>query len=302
MRFVSACLIALALCACSDDTLDLASGGDPSLRAGSFKMLVFSKTAGFRHGSIPAAKRTMQELAAANGFEVTISEDSSQFTDENLAQYEVVMFLLTTLDVLDAEQEAAFERFIRGGGGFVGVHSGADTEHESAFYREVVGEHFLNHPVANQVGTVRIEDPTHPSTAHLPKPWSVGPEEFYAFKSSPRGQVRVLLNIDESSYLQDPNTSCDPRGPTFPSGYTGTMGDHPISWCHDKFAGRAWYTALGHAVALYSDDLFRQHVLGGILTAARRVTADCSINERPADVAEYVAPQLQNCAFIFPIP
>ncbi|HXG27237.1 MAG TPA: ThuA domain-containing protein [Nevskiales bacterium] len=285
----------LVLAACADSNSDSGPGGSQALRSGPFKLLVYSRTAGFRHPSIEPGIQVVRQLGADNGFTVDATEDPAQFTPQNLAQYDVVMFLNTTLDVLGPAEQAAFEQYIRGGGSFVGVHSAADTEHDWPFYGELVGAYFQAHPVLNQPGVLRIEDESHPSTAHLPRPWQLPFEEFYSFSSNPRGAVRVLLSIDEGSYRQEPNTSCDPRGPTFPQGYSGVMGDHPISWCHDKFAGRAWYTALGHEPYLYFTPDYQQHLLNGILTAARRVAASCAVNPKPADVPDYVPPELRPC-------
>ncbi len=251
--------------------------------AGPFRVLVYSRTTGFRHYSIEAGKLMIEQLGRDNGFAVETTEDPKAFTPDNLARFAAVVFLSTTGDVLDASQQDAFERYVRRGGGWVGIHSAADTEYDWPFYGELLaGAWFKNHPL-EQSGTIVNEAPDEPSAAHLPERWDLPLEEFYAFRANPRGRARVLLSIDESTYEQDPNTSNLPDSPTFPGGETGTMGDHPMSWCHDVGHGRAWYTALGHEAYLYELDDFRRHVLGGILTAARRVEADC----RPAasDVA-----------------
>ncbi len=268
----------------------------PAVEEGEFRVLVYSRTAGFRHASIEVGIPTIQQLGADNGFSVDASEDPAVFNTDNLAQYATVIFLNTTLDVLDtAEQRDALQQYIETGGGFVGIHSAADTHHGWPFYGELVGAQFLAHPVTNQPGSLMVEDPEHPSTAFLGNSWNLPLEEFYSFKSNPRGAVRVLLRIDESSYLQEPNTSCDPSGPTFPQGYSGVMGDHPMAWCHDKFEGRAWYTALGHEPYLYLDSSFRAHLLSGILIAARRLAANCTVNEAPDGVPPYQPPQLEAC-------
>ncbi len=309
MKKLLLCLfLALTLTAClhddDDDGGNRGTGpgnpGEGEVRTGPFKLLLFTKTAGFRHPSIEVGVATVQQLGADNDFSVDHTEDASVFNTDNLSQYEAVFFLNTTLDVLDDPQQLAFEDYITGGGAFVGVHSAADTEHEWPFYGEVVGAQFLAHPVANQPGTLRLEDPDHPSVAHLGDPWQLALEEFYSFKTNPRGSVRVITSIDESSYMQDPNTSCDPSGPTFPQGFSGVMGDHPMTWCHDKFAGRAWYTALGHEPYLYLLPEFQQHLLNGIFTATRRVAANCEVNEKPAEVPEYVEPELIACETTLP--
>ena len=292
-------ILFLATVGCGSDSDDddgqANGGGGGQSTEESFRALVFSRTAGFRHASIEAGVLTIQQLGEENGFEVDATEDHTLINSENLANYELLIFLNTTLDVLEAEQEQAFEQYIRGGGNFVGVHSAADTEHDWPFYGEVVGAYFQAHPVLNQPGSLRVEDPEHPSVAHLDNPWQIPFEEYYSFSSNPRGSVRVLLNIDEGSYLQTPNTSCDPSGPTFPQGFSGKMGDHPMSWCHDKFAGRVWYTALGHEIYLYFTPEFREHLLKGILTAVGRIPASCEVNPKPAELPEYIEPELTGC-------
>lgn len=294
-------LFMLSGCLHDDDKGSADNGGDSNpnnqgeLRTGPFKLLLFTKTTGFRHPSIEVAVPVVQEMGVNNGFEVDHTEDANVFNPANLAQYEAVFFLNTTLEVLNEDEQTAFEDYITGGGAFIGVHSAADTEHDWPFYGEVVGAYFMAHPVANQPGNVRIEDAEHPSVAHLSDPWFIPLEEFYSFKSNPRGQVRVITSIDESGYLQEPNTSCDPSGATFPEGFSGKMGDHPLTWCHDKFAGRAWYTAIGHEPYLYHWPEYQQHLLNGILTATRRVEASCEINAKPDDIPEYTPPVLEAC-------
>jgi type 1 glutamine amidotransferase len=214
-------------------------------------VLVFSKTAGFRHSSIPAAVQAIRELGARGGIPVDATEDATAFTDTNLRRYSAVVFLLTTGDVLDATQQAAFERYIRRGGGYAGVHSAADTEHDWPWYGRLVGAYFRIHP-GIQRATVRVATTRHPSTAGLPRSW-VRTDEWYNFARNPRADVRVLATLDESSYSPGP----------------GAMGaDHPIAWAHAFEGGRAWYTGGGHTEESYAEPLFRRHLLGGIRYAA----------------------------------
>ncbi|HKS38778.1 MAG TPA: ThuA domain-containing protein, partial [Verrucomicrobiae bacterium] len=222
-----------------------------------FKVLVLSKTAGFRHSSIPNGIAMVQSLAATNDFTVDATEDAAQFTDANLAQYKAAIFLCTTGDVLDATQQAAFERYIRGGGGYVGIHSASDTEYAWPWYGQLVGAYFQSHPAIQQA-TIEVADHAHPSNAPLPAKW-VRTDEWYNFQSNPRGQVHVLATLDEKTY----------------SPGAGAMGhDHPTAWCHAFDGGRSWYTGGGHTEASYSEPLFRQHVLGGILWAAGAIPGD----------------------------
>ena len=214
-----------------------------------FKVLVFSKTAGYRHASIPDGLAAIRELGAAHQFAVDATEDGSAFTDNNLQQYRAVIFLSTTGDVLNIQQQAAFERFIGAGGGYVGIHSASDTEYDWPWYGVLVGAYFVEHP-AMLAATVTVEDRTHPSTAMLPSSWQRR-DEWYNFQRNPRAEVRVLATLDEGSY----------SGGTMPD-------DHPIAWCHEYSGGRAWYTAGGHTSESYAEPLFRAHLLGGILWAA----------------------------------
>lgn len=235
---------------------------DKPAHAEPFDALVFSRTTGFRHGSIPVGIEAITQLGAANDFTVTATEDPSVFSDEGLADYEVVVFLSTTGDVLDAGQQAAFERYIQGGGGYAGIHAASDTEYDWPWYGDLVGAYFLSHP-ANQDATIDVEDPAHPSTAHLPDRWDRH-DEWYNFRSNPRGDVHVLASLDEDSY--DPGS--------------GAMGaDHPTAWCQVYDGGRSWYTGGGHTDESYAEPAFREHLLGGIQTAAGVVDSDCNATQ-----------------------
>ncbi|WP_353708813.1 ThuA domain-containing protein [Cellulosimicrobium sp. ES-005] len=230
----------------------------PAAAHDEFSVMVFSKTAAFRHGSIPAGIAAIQQLGTEHHFAVTPTEDAGAFTDENLAQYDAVVWLSTTGDVLNDEQQGAFERYIAAGGGYAGVHAASDTEYDWPWYGELVGAYFNSHP-QNQDATVVVADDEHPSTAHLPAAWDRY-DEWYNYRENPRGQVHVLASLDESSY----------------SPGSGAMGaDHPIAWCQEYGGGRSWYTGGGHTDESYTDPAFVQHLLGGIQTAAGAVDADC---------------------------
>jgi len=213
-------------------------------------VLVFSKTAGFRHASIPGGVAAIRALGEKLGVAVEHTEDSAALTVENLDRFDVVVFLSTTGDVLNDEQQDAFESYIRQGGGYVGVHAAADTEYEWPFYGRLVGAYFAGHPMV-QPATIRVEARSHPSTEHLASEW-VRTDEWYNFRKSPRNEVTVLLSLDESTY----------QG--------GSMrGDHPIAWCHEKLGGRAFYTGLGHTRASFREPEFLAHLAGGIAWAAK---------------------------------
>ncbi len=246
-------LVSAALCVPVGSAQPAASGTP----ARSFSALVFSKTSGFRHASIADGVRALTDLAATHAFTATFTEDAAVFTDAELAGYDVVVFLNTTGDVLGSAQQAAFERFVQVGGGYVGVHAAADTEYGWAWYGGLVGAYFASHPPGTPTAEVRVLDATHPSTEHLPRRWT-RTDEWYNFRTNPRGRVHVLMTVGEDTY----------------SG--GTMGaDHPIAWCHAYDGGRAWYTGGGHTGASYDEPAFRAHLLSGLQWAAGAVAGDC---------------------------
>ena len=242
LRPLAGALVAIFLCVTG-------SGVSLCAESASFAVLVFSKTAGYRHESIGAGVEAIRSLGENNGFTVDASEDDKVFSDERLSKYREVIFLSTTGEVLDAQERAAFERFIRHGGGFVGIHAASDTGYEWPWYGGLVGNYFRRHPFI-QRATLEVVDASHPSTRHLPIEWT-RVDEWYDFRNDLDPDVSVLIRIDERTY----------RG--------GRMGArHPMAWCHDYDGGRAWYTALGHSSAAYGEPLFLEHIRGGILWAA----------------------------------
>lgn len=208
------------------------------------KVLVFSKTAGFRHGSIPKGKEALLLMGKQNNFLVDTTEDAAVFTAEKLKQYDAVVFLSTTGNILNDEQQAAFENFIRSGKGFVGIHAAADTEYEWPWYNKLVGAYFVSHP-KQQKAKLTVTDHKHASTKHLPHVWERF-DEWYNYKSR-NNDVNVLMTIDEKSYE---------------GGKEGAY--HPMAWYHSFDGGRAFYTALGHTDESYKEENFLKHVLGGI--------------------------------------
>jgi type 1 glutamine amidotransferase len=215
------------------------------------RVLVFSRTKGFRHASIPDGIAAVQALGAAHGFAVEATEDATAFTDQSLGRFAAVVFMSTTGDVLDSAQQEAFQRYIRAGHGYVGVHSATDTEYDWPWYGRLVGAYFKRHP-AVQEAKLDVRDRTHVATKCLPPTWTRR-DEWYDFRAVPPADVTILLTIDETSY----------------SG--GTMGAvHPMSWAHQFDGGRAFYTELGHTPESYKDPLYLDHLAGGILWAIGR--------------------------------
>ncbi|MEV4497051.1 ThuA domain-containing protein [Micromonospora arborensis] len=247
---LGAAMAALAVIACTTPASPASAADAP------YDVLVFSKTAGFRHDAIPVGIQTIRDLGAANNFTVTATEDAAAFTTGNLAQYEAVVFLNTTGDVLNASQQTAFESYIGSGRGYVGVHAASDTEYDWPFYGNLVGAWFASHPAIQQAN-VKVEDRGQAATAHLPQTWT-RTDEWYNYRTNARSTAHVLATLDESSY----------------SG--GGMGaDHPLSWCKSYSGGRSFYTGAGHTQASYAEPAFRAHLLGGIRYASGRSKADC---------------------------
>jgi type 1 glutamine amidotransferase len=221
-------------------------------------VLLFDRTAAYHHASIPHGAAVIRRLLAAKGIRVVQTADARRFTDKGLARYSAVVFLSTTGNVLNPSQQGALRRFVQRGGGYAGIHAASDTEHSWPWYRTLVGAWFAHHAPGLQRATLIVEDRHNPSTRSLPARW-VRTDEWYAFDHDPRGHVHVLIRLDEH-------------------GFTGaTMGgDHPVAWCHLVGKGRSWYTAGGHPASAFDEPAFRRHLVGGILWAAGRVSADCS--------------------------
>ncbi|PRX47279.1 uncharacterized protein DUF1349 [Prauserella shujinwangii] len=230
-----------------------------------FAALLFTKTAGYRHDSIPAGVAMFEQLAADHHFTLDHTEDSGVFDDATLAQYDVVIMFQTSGMVWENDaQRQAIQTYVDNGGGIAAIHNATDMgiENEFPWWDELVnaGAHMPSHSPGVLPGTAQVTDHQHPSTAGLPARWERS-EEWYNFDRSMRGDVHVLVNADESTYNPGPDA----------------MGaDHPISWCRDVGQARVWATAMGHPTAAYSEELFVQHVLGGVRTAAGAVEADCS--------------------------
>jgi len=213
-------------------------------------VLVFSKTNGFRHQSIPFGVEAIKRLGDANKFSVDATEDSLAFTDENLAKYKAVIFLSPTGNVLGEAEQKALEKFIQKGGGFVGIHAATDCEYDWPWYVKMVGASFLSHP-AQQMAKLVVVDKNNKATKHLPEIWE-RKDEWYNFKNM-NPDVHPILKIDETSYKGGQNGE-----------------NHPMAWYHDYDGGRAFYTELGHTNESFSEPFFLQHLLGGIQYALKR--------------------------------
>jgi type 1 glutamine amidotransferase len=258
-------LIAVLVLASVVATGSAASAGDSSRASRAaparFRVLVFTKTTGFRHDSIPAGIAAIRRLGRAHRFAVDQTENEWRFTDRNLARYAAVVFLSTTGDPLARPgHRRAFQRYIRRGGGFLGIHAASASFEHWPWYVGLLGTWFRTHAPGTATANVVVEDRRAPATRGLPRVWR-RVDEWYAFRSNPRGRVHVLATLDERTYAP---------------GDAAMGADHPIAWCHRYDGGRSVYTAMGHSSDAYREPSFASHVLGAIEMAAGRGPFACA--------------------------
>ncbi|MCP9237001.1 ThuA domain-containing protein [Lewinella sp. JB7] len=233
----------------------LVSGG---LYAQQFRALLITETAGWHHPSITAGIPALQALAQRHEFVLDRQQDAIPLSDKGLEKYDVIIMLSTTGDIFTDEEQAAFERFIQSGKGYVGIHAASDTEYEWPWYTRLVGRMFKIHPT-NQTAMLQVTDPAFPGLERWPRRmlWT---DEWYEFQDATTDGLNTIVTVDESTY--------DPKVKWGDNEGKGMGETHPIAWYHDFDGGRAFYTALGHMDDTYKDDLFLQHIYGGIYWAA----------------------------------
>ena len=212
------------------------------------QILVFTKTAGWRHKSIEKGVQTLKELGKGNAFKIVQTEDSLDFNSANLKKYNLVVFLNTSWNVLDEKQQNAFEKYIQSGGNFMGIHAASTTEYEWPWFGKLLGAYFNGHPSDPNVrdAVINVVDKKHTATAHLKSSWE-RTDEWYNYKEI-NPDIRVILTLDESSYVGGANGA-----------------NHPIAWYHEFDGGRSFYTGGGHTKEAYDEPDFRKHLLGGLL-------------------------------------
>lgn len=229
LRFVAAALVLLSL------------AGQPAQAEGlkGARILVMSKTAGYRHTSIPAGQAALLNIARDEGFTVTFTEDAAQFTDESLGQYDAVVFLNTTGDILDLAQQASFERYIGAGRGLLGIHAATDTETDGGWpwYNALIGAKFKSHPAVQEARLI----PISPGAGEFRVT-----DEWYDFADASPGR-RPLVEIDRASYDG-----------------SSAAGREPIVWANDGAGGRAFYIGLGHTDESYSAPVMRALIVQGL--------------------------------------
>jgi type 1 glutamine amidotransferase len=211
------------------------------------KILVFTKTEGHRHKSIPTGIKLMSELAGKNNWNISFSEDSNDFTDENLKQYDVLVFLNTTGDLYDEGQKEALKTYMVKGNGFVGIHAASNTEMEWSWFTKMIGATFRDHPKVQKATLYIDKSSEHPAINHL-KETEVFKDEWYNFIKPVGKYVNVLAYLDEDSY----------------EGKKMNTKNHPITWYHNYDGGRVFYTGMGHTNEIYEDTRFEKLIQGAI--------------------------------------
>lgn len=221
------------------------------------RILVFSKTGGFRHESISSGVKMIYDKSKENSWLVTCTEDPAFFTETFLSAFDVFVFMNPTGDVFDAEQQRAFEKTMERGKGFVGIHASADFEYEWAWYGDLNGAFFLTHP-PGQEATVIIENTNHPAMKPFEglKTYTTF-DEWYTFRENPRGKVNVLATLDESTIKKFSNDKWK-------------MGDHPLIWWQEKGSIRSFYTVFGHTHEAFRDSKVIEHITAAINWAGKR--------------------------------
>jgi type 1 glutamine amidotransferase len=238
------------------DGMPTAGASDPAAsdpyapRSGPFKMLVYSRTLGFRHDSIPQGKTLLQQIATEQGFEITETETNELITPEGLAQFEIVFFMNSTGDIFNDTEQAAFQAWMETKhGAMAGTHSATDTEQGWAFYKEMTGQYYDGHSNANSPGAIQFEAATlqFPAVKGIPNPWQRN-EEWYNFNSFQQWSTKpgfIILGRKQAD-------------------------NQPITWAREFGNWRSFYSAIGHDAAVFRDPVVKQHLTGGILWAVRR--------------------------------
>lgn len=234
-----------------------------------FKALLITETAGWHHESISNGIAAINELAATHNFDIKRQQNATKVTAGVLKEIDVVIFLNTTANIFDEDEQIAFEKYIQSGNGYVGIHAASDTEYDWLWYTKLVGRMFHIHPV-QQTAKLNIIDRNFPGLEHFPDTllWT---DEWYEFGEEKVKGLNYLITVDEASF--DPvvtwkNSDTDDNGNTIDRVGKGMGKFHPISWYHEFDGGRSFYTALGHIEKVYENRWFLDHLYGGIYYAA----------------------------------
>jgi type 1 glutamine amidotransferase len=229
----------------------MAEVGPYAPRSGKFKMLVYSKTAAFRHdGSIVTGKALLNTIASDIGIDPpTVTETNDWLA--NIDDYELLFFMNPTGDIFNEQEQGIFETWMKKGGAWCGTHSATDTENGWAFYSEVTGQYYDGHGSQNVQDQIQFEasalNPMFPALAGLPNPWSRA-EEWYKFNNHQVWSAKEGFKI---------------------LGRKAADGQ-PIIWTRQYQNFRSFYTAIGHDGTVFQDPDVKKHLIGGIMWTVRR--------------------------------
>ncbi|KRQ97894.1 trehalose utilization [Bradyrhizobium jicamae] len=221
------------------------------------RILYFTHSAGYRHDVIPLSSAVLTQLGTNSGaFDVTATEDVSEFSTENLQRYAAVIFYTSGELPMSGDQKAALLNFVRSGRGFLGVHSATDTFYAWPDYLDLVGGYFDGHPW-HQAVTIDVVDPSDASVAFLGNSLQVEDEIYQIRDFDDRGS-RVLLRLDPNS-VDLGKTGVHQRSYGWPLAWKRTYGE-----------GRVFYTALGHEASVWRDARYQQILTNAILWSMRK--------------------------------
>jgi len=218
------------------------------------KILVFTKNGeGYVHDNIASSVEALQKLGRENGFSVEASDDPSVFVQARLSDYDAIVFSNTNNKTFDTEaQKIGFQKYVRNGGGFVGIHIASGSERDWPWYWKLIGGKFLRHPKLQKF-EIEVIDRDHPSTNFLPEKWIREDECYFLHKMNPSNHILLAARLPEI---------VDEKKKDYPGDTWADLS--PLAWCHEFDGGRQWYTALGHKNEHYSDPTFMRHILGGL--------------------------------------
>ena len=224
----------------------------------SIHVLVFTKTAGYRHESISSGLKMLYDLSKKQNWVITATENAQLLRNDFLSNFDVAVFINPSGNAICDAGQAAFEKWMDSGKGFVGIHSATAFEYSWEYYGNLCGAYFKTHPVP-QEATIVFENTDHPAMKPFKGMKSYTTfDEWYTFKENPRPNVNVLATLDENSIKQFSDDNF-------------RMGDHPIIWSQEKDGVRSFYTGFGHTHEAFQDQLIVEHIKNAINWAAKRI-------------------------------
>ena len=220
------------------------------------RVLFTTHAADFPHRSRPKAREILQKIGRDSGyFEAVVTDTVDLITPEGLKDFDAVGFYTTGglgKFPLSQENREYLIEWVKQGHTFFGTHSATDTYGDWQPYWEMIGGTFAGHPWndGSPPVTIDVEDPTHPSAHHLGSQWVIQ-DEIYQFKNYSRDRIHVILSLNPKEHKKG----------------TTPHGDYPVAWCRDFGEGKVFYTSLGHREDVWTNPVYQQHLMAGVLWA-----------------------------------